>query len=100
MTNEPTKKPLISDRVKREVAVFSLLLFFGLAVMPFAIYFVGQNVFGAFEGAGFGDFFGSISARFRAFDPAAWFLVLSPYLIWQLIRLSWFGWRRLGPAPR
>ena len=76
-----------------------MLLFFGLAIMPIGIYFVGQNVFGAFEGNGFGDFFGTISARIRSGDPVAWFLVLSPYLIWQLIRLSWFGWRRLGPVP-
>lgn len=93
MSNESQAK---ASLIKREIAIFTMLLFFGLAVMPIGIYVIGQTVFGAFEGAGFGDFFGSISARIRSGDGIAWFLVLSPYLIWQALRGIAFGWRRLG----
>ncbi len=61
--------------------------------MPIAIYLVGQDVFGAYGGAGYGDFFGTLSEKVRNGDIVAWFLILSPYLGWQCVRLSVFAWR-------
>ena len=76
--------------------MFATLLFFGLVVLPIAIWFVGKAVFGAYGGAGYMDFFGTLSAKIRAGDTVAWFLVLSPYLVWQIVRLTAFGWRAVG----
>ena len=73
--------------------MFSGLLFVGFVIMPIVIYQVGQIVFGAYGGLGYGDFFGRISESVRQFDLTAWFLVLSPWLGWQILRLSGFAWR-------
>ncbi len=82
--------------IRKEIGLLTGLLFLGLVLMPIAIYAVGQGVFGDYGGAGYGQFFGSISEKIRAFDGVAWFLVLAPYLGWQCLRLTGFAWRYLG----
>lgn len=79
--------------VLRETALFLGLLFVGLVFVPIAIYWIGAQVLGEFGGYGFADFYGSLGARVRAAEAGAWFLVLSPYLVVQVLRLTWFGWR-------
>jgi len=80
----------------KELALLAALLFLGLVVLPIAIWLVGKSVFGAYGGAGYMDFFGTLSGKIRSGDLVAWFLVLSPYLVWQVIRLTAFGWRAVG----
>ena len=80
----------------KELALLAILLFLGLAVLPIAIWFVGKAVFGAYGGAGYMDFFGTLSGKIRTGDLVAWFLVLSPYLVWQIVRLMALGWRVVG----
>ena len=80
----------------KELAVFLGLLFFGFVLMPIAIYIVGETIFGAYGGYGYGDFFGTLSSKIRTGDAVAWFLVLSPYLACQTFRLMRYGWRRTG----
>ncbi len=80
----------------KELAILAILLFFGLVLLPIAIWFVGKTVFGAYGGAGYIDFFGTLSGKIRSGDLVAWFLVLSPYLVWQIIRLTALGWRAIG----
>ncbi len=82
--------------VTRESALLATLLFFGLTILPIAIWFVGNAVFGAYGGAGYMDFFGTLSGKIRSGDLVAWFLILSPYLVWQTVRLMAFGWRAVG----
>ena len=89
-----TKTPSPSvGRLKKEVFLFLALLFFGLVMMPIGIWFVGKAVFGEYGGAGYADFFGTLSAKIRAGDTVAWFLVLSPWIVWQILRLAAFAWR-------
>lgn len=66
--------------------------------MPIAIYWVGQIVLGEYGGQGYSDFFGTLSAKIRGGDLISWFFVLSPYLAWQLLRLTFFAWQRVTPA--
>ena len=79
---------------KKEVALFVGLMFLGFVIMPIGIYLVGQEVFGEYGGHGYGDFFGTLSAKVRSLDLVAWFLILAPYLAWQTLRLTLYGWRR------
>ncbi|MBT8092648.1 MAG: hypothetical protein KJN77_06395 [Gammaproteobacteria bacterium] len=88
----------LSPRVRKEALLFVALLFIGIVLLPVAVYLVGQAIFGAYAGAGYGDFFGTISAKLRGLDGVAWFLVLSPYLLWQCLRLTFFAWNRAGGA--
>ena len=82
-----------ADILKREALLFLALLFFGLVILPMAIWVVGGAIFGAYGGAGYADFFGTLSAKIRAGDWVAWFLVLSPWIAWQILRLAAFAWR-------
>ena len=97
------RRPPLSDNpspviksVKKEGALFAILLFAGFVLLPIAIWFVGKAVFGAYGGAGYGEFFSTLSGKIRSGDRVAWFLVLSPYLVWQCLRLMAFGWRQAG----
>jgi len=80
----------------REAAYLTGFLFFGLALLPVLIYFVGQLVFGDYGGLGYGDFYGTLSQKIRSGDWVAWFLVLSPYLGWQVVRGILLAWRYVG----
>lgn len=92
-----SNKPLVFRNViRKEVGLLAGLLFFGLVLMPIAIYWVGQSIFGAYGGHGYSEFFGTISEKIRAGDRVTWFLVLAPYLAWQCLRLTALTWRFLG----
>ena len=83
----------LKKTVLRETALFLALLLAGLVLLPIAIYWIGPHVLGEFGGHGFSDFYGSLGARIRTGELAAWFLVLSPYLAIQVLRLTLHGWR-------
>lgn len=94
--NTTTKPPGLRQRATKEIALFTGLLFLGLVILPILIYFVGQSVFGTYGGVGYVDFFGTLGGKIRSGDIVAWFLVLSPYLGWQCLRLMVFTWRFIG----
>ncbi len=88
--------PAIRRIATKELALLTGFLFFGLAIMPVLIYHVGQSVFGAYGGFGYGEFFRTLTQKIRAGDGVAWFLVLSPYIGWQCLRALAFAWRLAG----
>ena len=78
-----------SARIKRELTIAAVLLLIGLVPVPIAVYFVGQAVVGPYEGAaGLFGIMGQIVADLTGFRLGAWILVLSPYLIIQLLRVA------------
>ena len=85
--------------ITRELGLLLGLLFVGMVLLPVAVYVVGQAIFGEYGGGSYGGFFDDLSGRVRAGDAAAWFLVLSPYLGWQTLRLMALGWRLAGRRP-
>jgi hypothetical protein len=85
-----TQKSL-KDVARRETILFLVLLLTGLLLLPAIIYFIGKSVFGAYEANGFMTFYGMLHSEFRAGVPVVWFLMLSPYIIWQLFRLTAWG---------
>jgi hypothetical protein len=86
----------VKQIIQVEAALFLGLLLFGLVVLPTAIYVVGGKVFGEYGAPGFGGFFGDLGSRIRSGDAVAWFLVLSPYLVWQVLRLAIAAWHLAG----
>ena len=89
----------VRKAITREAALLLGFLFLGLVLLPIAIYVVGQAIFGDYGGGSYGHFFSELSSRIREGDLAAWFLVLSPYLGWQTLRLIALGWRLAGRRP-
>jgi len=83
-----------SRTIKREIAIAAALFAAGLLVLPFAIYWVGRQIAGDYAGGGgplaLAD---QIWADFMQLEPAPWLLVLSPYLLLQLVRLIGRTWR-------
>lgn len=94
--NIKNKPSLTRQIATREAALFVGFLLFGLVLLPLLIFYVGQTVFGTYGGAGYGDFFGDISEKVRQGDWVAWFLILSPYIGWQCLRLMLAGWRLIS----
>lgn len=91
--NSAADRSTFKHKVRKELALLSGLLFFGLVLMPIAIYWLGDAIFGTYAGHGYGDFFGTLSAKLRSGDLVAWFLVGSPYLAWQVLRILASAWR-------
>lgn len=78
----------LKNSLRREVFLLILMLFIGILVIPVGIYFVGAEIFGEYAGHGFGDFFSALQADLRSGEPVVLFLVFSPYIVWQVLRLS------------
>ena len=99
MTEDAIKKPSVLGKVlKTEVMLLIGSLFVGLVLLPVAVWFVGHVVFGAYDGAGYAEFYGMLSGKIRSGDAVAWFLILSPWLVLQCLRLMAFGWRSAAKA--
>ncbi len=92
------EKKLFKQKALNETALALSFIFAGLVLLPLAIYFTGQSVFGEYGGAGFSDFYGRLSGEIREGRPAVWFLVLTPYLILMLLRLTIWAFRRSSHA--
>lgn len=87
------ERPL-KQKILNELALALTLFLAGLVLLPLAIYLTGQSVFGEYGGAGFSDFFRRLSGEIREGSLVVWFLVLSPYLIIMLLRLTIWGFLR------
>lgn len=85
---------------EREWALFCVLGGFGLLVLPLCVFVVGRLTLGAYEGSGLPAFLGTLYLDLVKFNPAAWGLVLGPYLIFQALRLASRPARRLGGQGR
>ena len=82
------------SRVKYELALAGVMLLIGFVPVPIAVYFVGQAVVGPYEGdGGLVGLISQIGTDLIRLRLAAWTLVLSPYLIVQLLRAV-AHWRR------
>jgi len=90
-TSEYLKQTAIKESV-----LFLYLFAAGLIVLPTLIYFVGKSLFGEYGGTGFSAFYGMLHSGLRSGELAVWFLVLTPYIVWQLLRLTLRVFRHLG----
>lgn len=90
----PVDHDSLKKTATKESALFLGLLFFGLLILPLAVYLVGKSVFGEYGGTGFTAFYGTLHSAIRNGEPAVLFLMFSPYVIWQLSRLTIWGFRQ------
>ena len=86
-------KPPARSNARKEFILFLALLAFGVLVLPALIYLVGDAIFGEYGGTGYGDFYGALLTNLVRVNIAAWFVVLSPYLVWQLLRMTFAAFR-------
>jgi hypothetical protein len=84
---------------RRELTIALAAFGFGFLLLPFLIYWLGVRVLGDYApGAGVLDFAESIWADFLRLRPAAWMLVLGPYVIVQALRLLRRIWQTQIPV--
>ena len=82
------------DPWKRELVIAAAGLGVGLFILPLAIYGVGRQIFGAYSpDGGLLMLAEHLWSDLLAFEPSAWALVLSPYLVLQLARFARRLWR-------
>lgn len=89
LTTFPTPDPPMPRPagLRRELRIFAFAGGFGLLVMPFLIYLAGLVSLGPYEGGLF-RFLGSLYREFFTLDGAAWLLLLGPWLMLTLLRLT------------
>jgi hypothetical protein len=90
---------MMKDTIAKEARWLGGLLLAGLVLLPLSIYVVGKLVFGEYGAGGLGDFYADLLGAFLNGEAVVWFLLLSPYLLWQLCRLTIRAFRRTGRAP-
>lgn len=84
-----------SSALKFELVLAMTLLAVGMLVLPVGVYWVGQLVIGGYESdAGVAGLIGAIWDDLGRGSPAAWILVLSPYVVIQLFRIAFKLLRR------
>jgi hypothetical protein len=82
-------------RPGKELLIAVALLGFGLFPLPALVYWVGARVVGEYpEEGGLWALIGHIWSDLASGNPLAWILVVSPYLIIQLLRVARAIWRR------
>jgi hypothetical protein len=75
--------------LRKELILAGTLVGVGLLVLPPTVYWVGRQVVGEYESAaGLIGLMDQIWSEFFTGQPAAWLLVMSPYLVVQLLRLA------------
>jgi hypothetical protein len=87
---------VITPRWQREATIAAAALGFGLLALPFAVYIVGQQLLGRYgtdADAGPMALAETIWLDLLSLRPAAWILVLSPYVTVQLLRWVRRIWR-------
>ena len=81
-------------------AMNGVLLLLGFVGLPLAIYIVGQRIVGEYAAdQGVLDLFASIWGAVGNLSLAAWLLVLSPYVVISLLRLSFATFRSRRSQP-
>lgn len=79
---------------RRELTIAGVLLALGFVGLPLAIYAVGSRIVGDYApDADFVDLALGVWSALAGGRWAAWLLVLSPYLVISLLRISKRLWR-------
>ena len=80
--------------LRKELLIFGILFVVGTLVLPFCIYVVGQNIIGEYspDSGAFG-LVRAIWSDLGRLSPGAWLLVLSPWGVIQLLRITARLWR-------
>ncbi|WP_405233473.1 hypothetical protein [Lentisalinibacter salinarum] len=84
---------ILRSAVKRESLLAAVLVLGGVLLLPAAVYGVGFLIFGEYPG-GLRGFYGEIWGALGRGNPSTWFLVLSPWVVVTVARLTWRAMRR------
>jgi hypothetical protein len=96
VTNEIELAPR-APNWRRETTIAATAIGFGLFILPFAVYIVGERLIGVYDPDGGGGALAlaeTIWLDLLSLRLPAWILVLSPYITVQLARWTRRAWQR------
>ncbi|MBT7274945.1 MAG: hypothetical protein HN886_00630 [Woeseiaceae bacterium] len=73
--------------MKYVITLFSFLLA-GLFILPFIFFAINDFIFGKYAGEGFTGYYIEYFKMLRGGSLAAWFISLSPYLVYVIIKIT------------
>jgi hypothetical protein len=86
---------MTASALRFELVLGVTMLAFGMVALPVAVFWVGQLVIGEYESdAGLSGLLGAVWDGLGTGSLPAWLLVLSPYVVIQLLRLAFNLTRR------
>lgn len=92
------EKGTFRGTVSQELILLATLVSLALLILPLVVFLVGQTIFGDYGGAygarGLLHFYAQLLQDFLRGEPVIWFLMLSPYLVWQIVRIAAICFRR------
>ena len=91
-------KNSLASVLRRELLTLLLLGLIGISLLPLMIFLVGAEIFGDYASNRFGDFYREVHGGLRSGNLVVWFLVASPYVVWQLLRATFHVFGRMKPA--
>lgn len=98
MTRSSSAENSSHHRLRFELIAGSILLAFGLFVLPALVYWVGSTLLGPYgKDAGMGTFYGDFFGDLATGAIRAWALALGPLVIVGIVRLLFL--RRTDSAP-
>jgi len=71
--------------INKELKKLILFTFISLLLLPIPIFIIGNIIFGEYGGNSYFEFFMSLITALLKGSFGGWFLILAPYLAWQLI---------------
>lgn len=89
------------SRLRFELIAASVLLAFGLFVLPALIFWVGRTLLGPYgegQGAGLGTFYGDLFGDLAAGSVRAWAVAVGPLVLISLLRLIFLR-KRIDSEP-
>jgi hypothetical protein len=89
----------VPSKVRRELGILLAGIAFGLVVFPLLVYLAGAATLGPYDG-GLGAFLAVLYGDFARLGPAAWLLLLGPYVLFQAVRVLTRPLRRSVAAGR
>ena len=81
--SSPTPVPI------RELVIFAVCMFAGVAGLPALAFVIGQIVLGPYAGGGVGDIIANEFRGLRSLAWSSWVIALAPYGIVMLVRAIW-----------
>lgn len=80
-------------RARRELFSIGFALAFGLLLLPWIVWLVGQSVLGPYARGGALRFIGDFFVGLAEGSPVFWLVALGPAAFLLLLRLFWYGVR-------
>jgi len=72
----------------KKIIIFILFFLIGLLLLPLLLFAINDFIFGKYTGNGFVGFYNDYFHLMQKGNLAAWFISLSPYLVYLCVKIT------------